>query len=113
MFSRNLLYFQNLPCLPLITFTSLVPSPDFSLRHPYFDVHSSPSTTAAQRRNMHGWVNNWPLQWRRILRHGRVNRQSGEQTTEDAVLPAPINITAYLGSPSVWPDLSMGEFFPF
>ena len=56
-------------------------------------------------------MNDWPTMWCRIFRRGRVNRASGEQTTDDAVLPAPIYVSAYVGAPSVWPELPMGMIF--
>ena len=87
----------------------LVPAPDLSLKHPYFHLYEAPSTNSAQRRDTHGWTNSWPLCWRRIYRRGRVNRNSGEQTTDDAVLPAPVFVHHYLGPPAVWAEMPMGE----
>ena len=75
--------------------------------HSYFNVITSPPTTADQRRHQVNWSANWRLFWRCIRRRGRHHEFN--RNAPDDIYPTPLDVAYYLGPPGVWASLSTGK----
>lgn len=98
-------HFSNYSVKPFIFYSE--PKPSLGLRYAYFDVISSPPTTAEQRRHYRNWSNNWRLFWRFVLRRGR-HYQEHNHSAPDEKFPTPLSVQFYLGVPGVWATLPTG-----